>query len=82
MQSDFCRYVNGLAKHVYHHKHVFAALLFGSSLDGCRMDAMIDSAGGNEYGGGEYASTQEHDKQGSPLRERDWCIPQNNNHWL
>jgi hypothetical protein len=29
------------------------------------MDAMIDSAGGNEYGGGEYASTQEHDKQGS-----------------
>jgi len=46
MQSDFCRYVNGLAKHVYP-KHVFAALRFGSSLDGCRMDAMIDSAGGN-----------------------------------
>jgi hypothetical protein len=57
MQSDFCRYVNGLVKHVYHHQHVFAALHFGSSLDGCRMDAMIDSAGGIKYGGGEYAST-------------------------
>ncbi len=41
MQSDFCKYVNGFAKHVYHHQHVFVALCFGSSLDGCRMDAMI-----------------------------------------
>ncbi len=39
MQSDFCKYVNGFAKHVYHHQHVFVALW--SSLDGCRMDAMI-----------------------------------------
>ncbi len=66
MQSDFCRYVNGLVKHVYHHQHVFAALHFGSSFDGCRMDAMIDSAGGIEYEGGEYASTREHNKQRSP----------------
>jgi hypothetical protein len=32
MQSDFCRYVNGLAMHVYHHKHVFAAYVLGHLL--------------------------------------------------